>query len=173
MPQNYEKFPREVRERFDIVSWDPRGIGNSTAVDCFGSPEAAAEWAGGHAVGFPVGARERATWIAAYRDLSRRCERRNPELLRHVSTADTARDLDGLRRAVGDSQLTYLGISYGTFLGATYANLFPAAAACSSPRYGLGSGTGGAGGSVGGSGVRPRHRSCSRRASSVHPGWTT
>ncbi|QWB26435.1 MULTISPECIES: alpha/beta hydrolase [Streptomyces] len=125
MPQNYEAFPREVRERFDIVSWDPRGIGNSTAVNCFGSPEAAAEWAGGHAVGFPVGAKERATWIEAYRDLSRRCERRNPELLRHVSTADTARDLDGLRRAVGDAQLTYLGISYGTYLGATYANLYP------------------------------------------------
>ncbi|CAM5741753.1 hypothetical protein SALBM311S_10116 [Streptomyces alboniger] len=38
MPQNYESFPREVRERFDIVSWDPRGIGNSTAVNCFASP---------------------------------------------------------------------------------------------------------------------------------------
>nr|AAP03104.1 putative secreted peptidase [Streptomyces griseochromogenes] len=125
MPQNYESFPREVRERFDIVSWDPRGIGSSTAVNCFASPEEAAHWNASKAAGFPVGERERAAWIAAYKDLARRCERRDPELLRHVSTADTARDLDQLRRATGEPHLTYLGISYGTFLGATYANLFP------------------------------------------------
>ncbi|MFD7686117.1 alpha/beta hydrolase [Streptomyces sp. NPDC059781] len=125
MPQNYESFPQEVRERFDIVSWDPRGVGNSTAVNCFASPEEAAAWDAGKPEGFPVGAKERAVYTAAYRDLGRRCERRDPELLRHVSTADTARDLDRLRQAVGDPQLTYLGISYGTFLGATYANLFP------------------------------------------------
>ncbi|MGY3205377.1 alpha/beta hydrolase [Streptomyces sp. TE5632] len=125
MPQNYEKFPREVRERFDIVSWDPRGIGSSTAVNCFASPEEAAEWNAGKPAGFPVGEKERAAFITAYKDLARRCEQRDPELLRHVSTTDTARDLDLLRRAVGESRLTYQGISYGTILGATYANLFP------------------------------------------------
>lgn len=77
------------------------------------------------ATAIPVGAQQRAAVAAAYQDLSRRCERRDPELLRHVSTTDTARDLEGLRQAVGDAQLTYLGISYGTILGATYANLFP------------------------------------------------
>ncbi|MFD3731290.1 alpha/beta hydrolase [Streptomyces sp. NPDC058632] len=126
MPQNYEAFPREVRERFDIVSWDPRGIGNSTAVNCFASPEDADAWISSKPAGFPVGAQERKTWIAAYEELARNCRQRDPELLRHVSTADTARDLDRLRQAVGDPQLTYLGISYGTILGATYANLFPA-----------------------------------------------
>ncbi|MEU5592773.1 alpha/beta hydrolase [Streptomyces sp. NPDC020298] len=125
MPQNYEFFPREVRERFDIVSWDPRGVGSSTAVNCFASRKAAADWTASKAAGFPVGEKERAAWNAAYKDLARRCERRDPELLRHVSTADTARDLDLLRQATGESQLTYVGISYGTFLGATYANLFP------------------------------------------------
>ncbi|MFF3335369.1 alpha/beta hydrolase [Streptomyces sp. NPDC002888] len=125
MPQNYESFPRKVRERFDIVSWDPRGIGNSTAVNCFESSQEADAWAASKAAGFPVGERERAAWIAAYKDLARRCQQRDPELLRHVSTADTARDLDQLRKAVGDPQLTYYGISYGTILGATYANLFP------------------------------------------------
>ncbi|MFI5526400.1 alpha/beta hydrolase [Streptomyces platensis] len=125
MPQIYAFFPREVRERFDIVSWDPRGVGSSTAVNCFRSPEEAKAWITGKPAGFPVGAAQRASWIAAYRELGRRCERRDPELLRHVSTADTARDLDRLRQAVGDRQLTYLGISYGTYLGATYANLFP------------------------------------------------
>ncbi|WP_055692249.1 alpha/beta hydrolase [Streptomyces prasinus] len=125
MPQNYEKFPREVRERFDIVSWDPRGIGSSTAVNCFANPEEAAAWNAGKPAGFPVGEKEREAFTAAYEDLSRRCERRDPELLRHVSTTDTARDLDLLRRAVGEPHLTYQGISYGTILGATYANLFP------------------------------------------------
>ncbi|MGY5128913.1 alpha/beta hydrolase [Streptomyces nigrescens] len=125
MPQNYAFFPRELRERFDIVSWDPRGVGSSTAVNCFASPQEARAWLTSKPAGFPVGAQQRAAWIAAYKDLSRRCQQRDPELLRHVSTADTARDLDGLRQAVGDPQLSYLGISYGTYLGATYANLFP------------------------------------------------
>ncbi|MGW1832467.1 alpha/beta hydrolase [Streptomyces tubercidicus] len=125
MPQTYPLFPRELRERFDIVSWDPRGIGSSTAVNCFATPREATTWIVSKPIGFPVGARERAAWTAAYRDLGRRCEQRDPQLLRHVSTADTARDLDRLRQAVGDPQLSYLGISYGTFLGATYANLFP------------------------------------------------
>ncbi|MFD8420328.1 alpha/beta hydrolase [Streptomyces sp. NPDC059466] len=125
MPQNYGSFPREIRERFDIVSWDPRGVGNSTAVNCFPTTEEAVAWAAGKPVGLPVGEQQRAAWIAAFADLGRRCERRDPELLRHVSTADTARDLDQLRQVVGDPQLTYLGVSYGTFLGATYANLFP------------------------------------------------
>ncbi|MFD5936041.1 alpha/beta hydrolase [Streptomyces sp. NPDC060333] len=125
MPANYGAFPKELRERFDIVSWDPRGIGNSTAVNCFESPEKAAAWASGKPVGFPVGAKERASWIAAYEDLGQRCRRRDPELLRHVSTADTAQDLELLRRATGEQHINFLGVSYGTFLGATYANLFP------------------------------------------------
>ncbi|WP_338677399.1 alpha/beta hydrolase [Streptomyces sp. SCSIO 30461] len=125
MPQLYDAFPREVRERFDIVSWDPRGIGSSTAVNCFASPADATAWAARKPAGFPVGEQERRTWITAYQDLARRCHERDPELLRHVSTADTARDLDRLRQAVGERQLSYLGISYGTYLGATYAGLFP------------------------------------------------
>src|SRR5262249_11316359 len=58
-------------------------------------------------------------------ELGRRCEQRDPDLQQLISTADTARDLDQLRQTVGNQQLSYLGISYGTLLGATYANLFP------------------------------------------------
>ncbi len=125
LPLMYDYFPSEVRDRFDIVSWDPRGVGRSTAVRCFASAEEATAWAAALPAGFPVGARQRARWISAQAGLGRRCERRDPALLRHISTEDTARDLDLLRSATGRGRLTYFGISYGTYLGATYANLFP------------------------------------------------
>ena len=124
-PPLYRFFPREVRERFDIVSWDPRGVGESTAVRCFDSAEEAIAWEASIPTGFPVGRKERTTWVTGWAELGQRCLERDPELPRYVSTADTARDLDLLRQAVGDARLTYYGISYGTFLGATYANLFP------------------------------------------------
>jgi pimeloyl-ACP methyl ester carboxylesterase len=75
--------------------------------------------------GFPVGRSERRAWIRGYARFGRRCGRRNRRLLAHVSTAESAKDLDLLRRAVGARRLNYRGVSYGTLLGATYANLFP------------------------------------------------
>ncbi|MEU1278187.1 alpha/beta hydrolase [Streptomyces sp. NPDC005805] len=125
LPLWYDRFPAEVRKRFDIISWDPRGVGSSTAVNCFGDAEGIAAWAAGVPVGFPVGAAEQRAWVAGYAEMGRRCQQRDAGLLPRMSTADTARDLDRLRAMVGDEQVNYLGISYGTFLGATYANLFP------------------------------------------------
>ncbi|MGP3735128.1 alpha/beta hydrolase [Streptomyces sp. GDS52] len=124
LPQLYAKFPDELRDRYDIVSWDPRGVGESTAVRCFDTAGEAVAWQS-KLPPFPVGEREQQAFVAAYADLAKRCEQRDPHLLRHVSTADTARDLDLLRAAVGEKQLRYWGVSYGTLLGATYANLFP------------------------------------------------
>ena len=72
-----------------------------------------------------VGADEEAALLRAIEDLGRRCGERNDGLLSHLSTFNVAQDLDRLRQAVGDPRLTYLGVSYGTYLGATYANLFP------------------------------------------------
>jgi pimeloyl-ACP methyl ester carboxylesterase len=120
-------MPEALRARFDIASWDPRGVGASTAVHCFESPEAEFAFLDDMVIGlsFPIGGAEMDAWLGRYEELYRRCEQRTGELLRHVSTADTARDLDLLRRAVGDRRLNYDGLSYGTFLGATYANLFP------------------------------------------------
>ncbi|WP_432076547.1 alpha/beta hydrolase [Streptomyces wuyuanensis] len=125
LPQWYELFPEELRQRFDIASWDPRGVGESTSVRCFATADEAYEWLKRIPFGFPVGESETEAWVDAYADLGRLCEQRDPQLLRHVSTTDTARDLDRLRQAVGDEKLSFLGVSYGTFLGATYANLFP------------------------------------------------
>jgi pimeloyl-ACP methyl ester carboxylesterase len=117
-------FPNTLRERFDIVSWDPRGVGLSTAVACFESAAAEAKFLGANA-DFPVTPALQPSYIETWAQFGRRCAATEGNLLTHVSTADTARDLDLLRRAVGEQKLTYIGLSYGTFLGATYANLFP------------------------------------------------
>lgn len=126
LPDWLALFPRAAVERFDIVSWDPRGIGDSTAVQCFANADAEGRFFAGIPVAaFPVGAAEEKAWIRRFAEYGRVCKERNGELLEHVSTADTARDLELLRLAVGAPSLNYLGVSYGTFLGATYANLFP------------------------------------------------
>jgi pimeloyl-ACP methyl ester carboxylesterase len=130
LPASVQGFPEEVRGRFDIISWDPRGMGGSTTpvVQCFDSQEQEErflEAAFSRLPAIPVSPSELARYINARTTLNKRCVRRNGELLAHVSTADNARDLDLLRRAVGDEKMTYYGTSYGTFLGATYLNMFP------------------------------------------------
>jgi pimeloyl-ACP methyl ester carboxylesterase len=109
--------------RFDVVSWDPRGTNASTHVRCFRSKRSEARFWKGATLPTTKAASER------YRRktvaLARRCGKVSGWLLPHISTADTARDLDHLRRLVGDRKLTYVGLSYGTYLGQTYANMFP------------------------------------------------
>jgi pimeloyl-ACP methyl ester carboxylesterase len=110
-------------DRFDIVSFDPRGVGESKpAIDC----QANQETEGIYRQPFPT---PENLDVGALVDVNRRyiarCLALNPGILPYVSTANVARDLDLLREAVGDERLTYLGFSNGTFLGATYASLFP------------------------------------------------
>jgi len=120
----FPSLPALMRERFDIIFFDPRGFGLSTAVRCF--PDAAAEQEFLSALPpFPVGARQDATWERAYASFDARCAKASSPLLDHDTSADVARDMDLLRAAVGDPVLNYLGVSYGTGLGAIYANLFP------------------------------------------------
>jgi pimeloyl-ACP methyl ester carboxylesterase len=125
LPEVLDFFPAPLRARFDLVSWDPRGTGASTAVQCFATEADENAFLAELPEGFPVGRAEQRAWIEGYARFGQRCGERNGDLLAHVSTAETAQDLDLLRQAVGDPQLTYYGVSYGTFLGATYANLFP------------------------------------------------
>jgi pimeloyl-ACP methyl ester carboxylesterase len=116
-------YTPEVRARFDIVGFDPRGISRSTALRCFGN---AKQWGGYFTeFSFPISLEEASTWEAADRFLDSACDQRGSKIIDHMSTANVARDLDLLRQAVGDEMLTYAGYSYGTFLGVTYANLFP------------------------------------------------
>jgi pimeloyl-ACP methyl ester carboxylesterase len=124
LPQWIGFWPKTLLREYDIVSWDPRGVGASTAVQCFPNQAAESAFLGKYAL-FPVGRGQQAGYIRRWREFGMICAARNGALLRHVSTADTARDLNLLRQELGQPKLNYLGISYGTFLGATYANLFP------------------------------------------------
>jgi pimeloyl-ACP methyl ester carboxylesterase len=116
-------YTDEVRARFDLVGFDPRGILRSTAFRCFGTPK---QWEPYFTpFAFPMTPEQEQVWIAADRYLIDACDGRGGAIGDHMATANVARDLDVLRQAVGDSKLTYAGYSYGSYLGVTYANLFP------------------------------------------------
>jgi pimeloyl-ACP methyl ester carboxylesterase len=125
LPRWIGLFPPAVRDRFDLVSWDPRGVGASGAVDCHASERERQAFRASLPAGFPVTDGEIHRWGKGVVRFARRCGERHGAVLRHLSTADSARDLDLLRRALGDPLLTYRGIGHGTLLGAVYANLFP------------------------------------------------
>ena len=116
------RFTKPVRERFDIVGFDPRGVAESDPVRCQNDPETDT-WLAADAS--PDDAAEERRLEELSRAFAQRCGARGGPLLAHMSTKDAARDMDLMRAALGDEQLYYLGKSYGTFLGATYAELFP------------------------------------------------
>lgn len=113
----------EVRARFDIVGFDPRGVARSTPIRCFGNLNQAFQ--AFPPIAFPLVEEEIELFIAADALLADQCEQRGNKIADHMSTANVARDLDLLREMVGDEMLTYVGLSYGTYLGQTYANMFP------------------------------------------------
>ncbi|WP_024794024.1 alpha/beta fold hydrolase [Tomitella biformata] len=109
--------------RFDLVGWDPRGTNASTPVQCFtNSDDQDQFWRG---VSIPNTPAESEAYANKVTELAQRCGQLSGDLLSHITTADTARDLDRLRELVGDQKITYVGLSYGTMIGQTYANLFP------------------------------------------------
>ncbi len=114
------RYAAVLRERFDLVAFDTRGTGASAGLDCHESmgaylaqdptPDTEAEWASA---------------LAASRDVAEECARKHPDLLPFMGTSESARDLDRVRAALGEERISYLGFSYGTALGASYARLFP------------------------------------------------
>ncbi|MDZ7674757.1 MAG: alpha/beta hydrolase [Acidimicrobiales bacterium] len=112
--------PAEIRERFDIVGMDPRGVGSSTPLDCGLDPATL------YSVDPTI---EDQGDEQALLDVSERyvedCASSRPELLPHLGTRDVARDMDLVRAGMGDEQLSFLGYSYGTSIGQVYAELFP------------------------------------------------
>jgi pimeloyl-ACP methyl ester carboxylesterase len=113
-------FPEALRERFDLIGFDPRGVNTSTAIRCIDNLD------GHDAIDqSPDNAAELEALVASARDYAGECARRNDTTLPYLSTEAVARDMDVIRAAVGDERLTYLGFSYGTLIGALYAEHFP------------------------------------------------
>jgi len=112
----------DVRASFDVVGWDPRGVGDSAPVKCLDDKQLDAFLA---LDGSPDNPTEVQALDTTSKNFAHQCEARSAKVLPHVGTPDAARDMDILRAVLGDAKLNYLGKSYGTFLGATYAELFP------------------------------------------------
>ncbi|MGY1452304.1 alpha/beta hydrolase [Streptomyces sp. SS8] len=115
-------YPAPVRARYDIVGMDPRGVARSEPIECLTDKEMD-EYVRTDAT--PDDKGEIDELAAAFEKFAKGCEKRKGDLLGHVSTVEAARDMDVLRQVLGDDKLTYVGASYGTYLGATYAGLFP------------------------------------------------
>ena len=113
-------LPSRIRRSFDLVGWDPRGTGASTAIDCgkhldyLFAPDTA-----------PDSPAERADLERASARFARTCARRSGALLAHVSSQDTVGDMERIRIALGERRINFLGYSYGTLLGALYASRYP------------------------------------------------
>lgn len=118
MPLQVRAAMKDVATRYDLVGLDPRFVGRSTPLDC----------------GWPIGMFLRSAGptrtrfdhqVAVQRDLAERCARRHADVLPHASTRDTARDIDLVRRVLGERRISFLGYSYGAYLGAVYTQMFP------------------------------------------------
>ena len=114
----------QLQGRFDIVGFDPRGVGASDPLHCFDSEDDLNAFFGDQPV-FPYKSAHYAPFFRTYEGLGDVCRDDRQRIVDHMNTADVVRDLDLLRRAVGDRKLNYLGFSYGTYIGNTYANLYP------------------------------------------------
>ncbi|MCC6225646.1 MAG: alpha/beta fold hydrolase [Microthrixaceae bacterium] len=115
-----EPFQRPLTERFDIVSWDPRGVGESTHLRCGSKVRPFLRQDSD-----PDNTTEQQAIDATAKALAEECGTKDADMLPFIGTDDTARDLEALRRAVGDEKLTYMGFSYGTFIGERYLAMFP------------------------------------------------
>ena len=129
------RVSEELRAAYDIIGFDPRGVGQSTPITCWTNDEIKQHLANPSDDAGPTDPLKGVTYknVAAQEKIDRgtanaaRCAQHSqvPELLDHVSTRDVARDLDILRATNSNTKLNYLGISYGTRIGAIYADLFP------------------------------------------------
>jgi pimeloyl-ACP methyl ester carboxylesterase len=114
-------LPPAVTDRFDLIGFDPRGIGYSAPVTCGLATNVAADLV----LPYPAPDGSITRNISFGRDTAQSCARLSGDLLPFITTANTARDMDRIRAALGETKLSYIGYSYGTYLGAVYTTLFP------------------------------------------------
>ena len=115
----------DVLARFDVVGIDPRGTNFSDEVACFPGNAQQGKVLSGLNVAFPFTKAEEQAAVSSSKGLGKACSTTGKPLSAAMSTAEVARDMDVIRRGVGDKRLSYLGFSYGSYLGQVYANLFP------------------------------------------------
>ncbi|MEU3164101.1 alpha/beta hydrolase [Streptosporangium sp. NPDC006930] len=116
-------LPRSVLDTYDVIGFDPRGVGRSTPVTCALTPE---QQFRGNVPPYAVTTADVAKRAKEVKAVARQCATsKTAWMLPYVTTANTARDMDRIREALGEPKLSYLGYSYGTHLGAVYATLFP------------------------------------------------
>ncbi|MDC0773800.1 alpha/beta hydrolase [Streptomyces sp. HD] len=118
----YASNASELGERYDLVSWDPRGVGASEGIRCRSDKEIEASESVDITPDTPA---EEKAYFRDAAAFGKGCQKSAGTLMAHVSTTDTARDMDLMRQVLGDRKLHYFGISYGTELGGVYAHLFP------------------------------------------------
>ncbi|MEU8438652.1 alpha/beta hydrolase [Streptomyces sp. NPDC029216] len=112
-------LPKEVREQYDLIGFDPRGVGASSPISC-GMTDAEQELQRAYRPEtFPSD-------VAWARTVADKCREKAGAVLPYITTRNTARDMDAIRAALGERKISYLGYSYGTYLGAVYTQLFPA-----------------------------------------------
>ncbi|MEU9144495.1 alpha/beta hydrolase [Streptomyces sp. NPDC048349] len=111
-----------LRARYDLVSFDPRGVGRSAPVRCEDDKQLDAYLSEDFTPDTP---QEEQRYVEIIRTYQQACKKNSDKLLPHVGTSNAARDMDRIRQALGDEKLHYFGISYGTELGGIYAHLFP------------------------------------------------
>ncbi|MEU5161330.1 alpha/beta hydrolase [Streptomyces sp. NPDC020875] len=112
------ELPKAVLDRYDLIGFDPRGIGRSTPLGC-GLTETESMWP------TPYTARTFPADVARSRETAAKCRTAHGAALKHFTTRNTARDMDRIRAALGERAISYLGYSYGTYLGAVYTQMFP------------------------------------------------
>ncbi|MCX5526395.1 alpha/beta hydrolase [Streptomyces bobili] len=118
----YGSTVSSLRKQYDLVSWDPRGVGASEGVRCRSDKDIEAAES---VDSTPDTTAEEQAYLRDSVDFGKGCQKDAGELMAHVSTTDSARDMDLMRQVLGDEKLHYFGISYGTELGGVYAHLFP------------------------------------------------
>ncbi len=115
-------LPPEILDRFDLVSWDPRGVGFSRGLTC---PDQATIAKVEALDPTPTTPAARAQYRTVFDEVAAQCQSASGDLLPYLSEANTARDMDAIRAAMGEATISYWGWSYGTYLGYLYATMFP------------------------------------------------
>ncbi|GHE29005.1 alpha/beta hydrolase [Streptomyces capitiformicae] len=119
MPQLLaSQLPKSVKRKYDLVGFDPRGVGQSSPVGC-GLTDQEQDWERAYK---PETFAKDVKWA---RTFAEKCHTKQGDKLRHISTRNTARDMDVIRAVLGEKKISYLGYSYGTYLGAVYTQMFP------------------------------------------------